>query len=214
MKKFLVLIAILGGVYELNQRGLFSSQPGSFDDVGNPQLQVLTFEACGSPCSKALEDLDKRDVSYRLNVVDPHDKSSEAYQLWQDFGAKNSFPLFAAGNGVLDGYHPPKLAGFLAHRLGDQYLTRNERWLLEDHFYEDGSPMVVMYGASWCGYCKKLGKELDSAGIDWLEIDVEASPDKAFITSALDIGGYPSMYVGYERVDGKMKAIREALDTY
>lgn len=38
---------------------------------------------------------------------------------------------------------------------------------------------VVMYSTTWCGYCKRLKTQLDSAGIAFEEVNVEEVPGTA-----------------------------------
>lgn len=41
---------------------------------------------------------------------------------------------------------------------------------------------VTMYTTPWCGYCQRLKGQLKRAGIDWVEVDIEADPDaEAFV---------------------------------
>lgn len=38
---------------------------------------------------------------------------------------------------------------------------------------------IVMYGAAWCGDCRRSKAVLDSSGIDYEYVDVEASKEAA-----------------------------------
>ena len=38
---------------------------------------------------------------------------------------------------------------------------------------------VTMYSTTWCGYCRRLKTQLDSAGIAYTEVDIEQQPDAA-----------------------------------
>lgn len=40
------------------------------------------------------------------------------------------------------------------------------------------APRVVVYTTSWCGYCRRAKALLDTRGIDYREIDVEAEPGR------------------------------------
>jgi len=39
--------------------------------------------------------------------------------------------------------------------------------------------MVTMYSTTWCGYCRRLKVQLDGAGIEYREIDVDRDPEAA-----------------------------------
>ena len=72
-----------------------------------------------------------------------------------------------------------------------------------------------MYGADWCGYCRKLRTEFEDDGIDYIEIDVEKSTYKTQITKTMEIDGYPATWVGYTRVKGTtLKAVKSTLKSY
>jgi glutaredoxin len=38
---------------------------------------------------------------------------------------------------------------------------------------------IVMYGAAWCGDCRRSKKVLDASGLDYDYVDVEASKEAA-----------------------------------
>ncbi|MHB1490300.1 MAG: mycoredoxin [Cellulomonas sp.] len=38
---------------------------------------------------------------------------------------------------------------------------------------------ITMYTTGWCGYCRRLKSQLDSAGIGYVEINIEEVPGAA-----------------------------------
>ncbi|WP_299440961.1 mycoredoxin [uncultured Phycicoccus sp.] len=36
-----------------------------------------------------------------------------------------------------------------------------------------------MYTTAWCGFCRRLKSQLDRAGVDYTEVDIERRPDAA-----------------------------------
>lgn len=38
-------------------------------------------------------------------------------------------------------------------------------------------PAVTMYTTEWCGYCRRLKREMSETGIEFEEIDVDRQPD-------------------------------------
>jgi mycoredoxin len=42
-------------------------------------------------------------------------------------------------------------------------------------------PNVVMYCRSWCGDCMRAKRWLESNGVEYTEIDIEARPDTAAV---------------------------------
>ena len=49
---------------------------------------------------------------------------------------------------------------------------------------------VTMYTTTWCGYCRRLKTQLDSAGIGYTEIDIEQHPDAAEVVASLNDGNH------------------------
>ncbi|WP_454049553.1 mycoredoxin [Cellulomonas sp. Marseille-Q8402] len=47
---------------------------------------------------------------------------------------------------------------------------------------------VTMYSTTWCGYCRRLKTQLDSAGIAYAEVDIEQTPDAAAFVEQVNGG--------------------------
>jgi mycoredoxin len=45
-----------------------------------------------------------------------------------------------------------------------------------------------MYTTSWCGYCRRLKTQLGREGIDFVEVDIEDTPDAADVVTAANRG--------------------------
>ena len=39
--------------------------------------------------------------------------------------------------------------------------------------------MLTLYSTSWCGYCRRLKRQLDQEGIAYLDFDIESHPEAA-----------------------------------
>ena len=200
MKKIILLVAVIGAVYAFKP-GLFSfiNNKGAFDGLGNPVTLVFTHNQCGRPCDDAVTLLEQRGIDYSLHSLD-NNEASQA--LWKDYGSVNSFPNIIVGNDKVYGSYKSRIVSVLAMNYGDSVLTSTEHNYIKNHFYDDGSDKLVMYGASWCGYCKKVREALDDKNIDYIEIDVEKSSQGKAMTNALEITGYPLVYYGYKRLEG------------
>lgn len=61
---------------------------------------------------------------------------------------------------------------------------------------------VVMYGTSWCGYCKKARIYFKSNNIDFTDLDVETNATAKAQFNALGGGGVPVILVGNMRING------------
>ena len=47
---------------------------------------------------------------------------------------------------------------------------------------------LTMYTTTWCGYCRRLKSQLDTAGIRYDEVDVELVPDAAAFVESVNGG--------------------------
>ena len=67
---------------------------------------------------------------------------------------------------------------------------------------ESNRKSVVMYGTSWCGYCKKARNYFNSKNIDFTDLDVETNANAKAQFNALGGGGVPVILVGNMRING------------
>lgn len=47
---------------------------------------------------------------------------------------------------------------------------------------------VTMFTTTWCGYCRRLKSQMDSAGVAYTEVDVEQVPDAAVLVEQVNGG--------------------------
>jgi glutaredoxin len=70
---------------------------------------------------------------------------------------------------------------------------------------------VVLYSASWCGYCKAAKSYLGARGIAYREIDVDTESGQAAYAQAGGGNGIPLLVAGGQRVQGFSQAAYDAL---
>ncbi len=70
---------------------------------------------------------------------------------------------------------------------------------------------VVLYSASWCGYCMAAKSWLGSRGIAYREIDIDTDSGRAYFTRAGGGDGIPLLVAGGQRVQGFSPAAYDAL---
>lgn len=196
MKKIVIIFLIVGGFYQFGLYDYFN-QEGLYDGSGNAQTLMFTHKKCGKPCNDAKSLLSRRRIAFTEYKLDGND---ENIKLWKQYGGVNSFPNMIIGNEKVYGSYKGLIISRLALAYGETVLTATERDYMAKHFYADGRPKLVMYGASWCPYCKKLRKGLNKNRVNFLEIDVEKSPRRDAMTKTMDIDGYPVVYYGYKRL--------------
>lgn len=218
MRKFVLLAVVAAGAWQLGQNGLGTSPSVEiYDDTGNPVVKVITIDDCGKACRLATDELKRRRVAFEEIRIDPHDSSddSEDYALWKRAG-RDVFPLVVSGDQVINGSGTPaQMATLLGRSFDDRYLTSNEKRYFQNHFYADGTPRVVVYGADWCPDTAKLRRQLDDDGIDHVMIDVEKSGEKKRLAKTMEIYGYPATWVGYTRARGvKIRDVNRVIESY
>ena len=195
MKKLFLIVISVVAVYYIKP-GLFTfSTDGAFDENGNAAVWVFTIDQCGKPCKKAISILDKRVDYVEFNV-----SSEKGKMQLLKIGGSNQFPLIVAGNRRILGDNKMFIVATLAEGIGTHAVTPSERRVLESHFYDDGTPAIVMYGTSWCPGCKKLREYFNNKNIEFIELDAEGSARTDF--NILMGGGYPLTYIGYRRIIG------------
>ena len=47
---------------------------------------------------------------------------------------------------------------------------------------------VTMYSTTWCGYCRRLKLQLDSAGVAYDEVNIERDPEAATFVEGVNGG--------------------------
>ncbi|MGW0044126.1 mycoredoxin [Rhodococcus sp. NPDC003348] len=52
------------------------------------------------------------------------------------------------------------------------------------------APALTMYSTTWCGYCRRLKKQLDENGISYVEIDIEDDPASAEFVGSVNGGNH------------------------
>jgi len=206
MKRIVILLFILAGVFHFkNDIGHFFKS-GLFDENGNPRIVLFIQNDCGKPCNMAREDLNARGIEYE--ELDIHLNK----QLVKEVGFPRTLPYLIVGKEKVQGYNQGKYSSNLAQYFGDLALTSYEESIYQKHFDNNGDPIIVLYGTAWCGYCKKLRKAFNEHNMPFLDYDVEKPVKQVELIKTLGITGYPTVYVGYERVQGfDIKAVQAAL---
>ncbi|WP_137874433.1 mycoredoxin [Rhodococcus sp. Q] len=49
---------------------------------------------------------------------------------------------------------------------------------------------LTIYSTTWCGYCRRLKKQLDESGIGYVEIDIEDDPASAEFVGSVNGGNH------------------------
>jgi|GEM_PF-868034 len=213
--RILSVIAVIGALFWAYSAGLIpgmsSEQNGAFAEDGSPTIMLFTTPQCDTLCDQIAGELHKRRAKFKKVVVTTHDPDEENTKLWKRLGGGN-FPFLAAGAASSAVSNGPEVSSLLAATFGERYMRRDEKRLYKKHFNQYDEPQVTIYGADWCPYCAKLTKALREADIDYVEIDVPKHRNKTVISDTLDIRGYPTTWVGYNRVNGSdISAVKRTL---
>lgn len=208
MKKLLLIFMLAGGLWQWQQHGFklgFGSGPGAFDKEGKPLTVLFVGPGCGDRCEQAGKLIASRHIQYE--EIDVSDSiAASKYHIRQ-------YPSLLIGKQHVIGDERYEIIGALAENYGRDVLTRSERIAMDGHFDEQGRPRVVLYGTSWCPYCKQERELFASRHVDYDNINVEASDLGRQSYTILQGNGYPLTYVGYRRFSGyQEKEILAAID--
>jgi glutaredoxin len=199
MRKLLVLIVVCGGIYHFYGADIFGSKEVAFDESGNPLTLLFTVSECGAPCGDAVSLLNKRHIKFDQVVVDQGD---EQYQRLEDHGGGRVFPILVTGDKKITGFNRMQMISVLSETYGWDVLWPSEAQAIQNHFDNDGNPIVVMYGTQSCGYCRKAEQLFVELGVEFVDLDIERNSNAKSGYDALRGSGTPLIYVGFRRVEG------------
>jgi len=74
-----------------------------------------------------------------------------------------------------------------------------------------GNHEVVIFTAPWCGYCDRARAHLNERGINYLEIDIEASAGANAQWRDAGGRGVPLAFFGDQRIAGYSRAVYDRL---
>lgn len=73
---------------------------------------------------------------------------------------------------------------------------------------------VTMFSTTWCGYCRRLKRQMDEAGISYREVDLDDDPsyDDRIIAKTGGFRTVPTLEVGGELlVNPSLRQVEEAV---
>lgn len=203
MKKLIILLLLgVAGFKAYEYHSVTSAFGGS-------EILLFVFDECGEPCENGLSLLREKRVNFETVNLSSGD---EAVKRLRKLGGGNSMPALFVGTQRVSGFHRQRFNEALAETLGASVLDAADREVLTTHFDTNGEPMVVMYGTSWCPYCKKAREYFQANNIPFKEWDVEQDARGARYYQRIKSSGYPLIYVGYRRLPGfNERVIRETI---
>lgn len=69
-------------------------------------------------------------------------------------------------------------------------------------YFPNPQSKVVLYGTSWCGYCAKTRAYFKENKIEFVDLDIEKSPDAKKAHAELGGGGVPVVLIGNRKITG------------
>jgi glutaredoxin len=199
MKKLLISLVALGALYQYDS-SLFDfmlGKNGAFNSDGSPRVILFVGSDCGVHCDDALKHIKKKGIE--AEIIDVKNNESGSKEL-KRYSKRNGLPVLVVGKQVLLGFQGKRFDEALYDAVGKSVLGRREKKVFKHHFNEDGTAKVVMYGASWCGYCTQARERLTEIGIEHTEWDVEKDKKANNRYTVLQSSGYPLIYVGTRRI--------------
>ena len=212
MKKLVIFILIIGGIFFLYKQGIIGGKAGAFDANGDPTTIVYTIDNC-PPCENAMDYLDYRDISYEeINISQDESRQKE----FLSYTGGHHAPKIISGTTVALGDNKQDILSRLAEAYGMEVLTQQEEDAMMTHFDEEGYPLAVMYGNNRCGYVKQAREYFNSQGVEFLDLNINTPGDASTHYTVLEGSGTPLIYFGYRRISGFNKseidkAIKELL---
>lgn len=206
MKKFLLLALLAVAAYKFFPNSFpFPSQAGAFDKAGKPLVVLFVGPQCGGPCDTVKNLLTQRAIPFsEIDIA-----GADGAPVKNKYGI-NRYPTTLIGKQEILGDDTQRISAALAEAYGIDTLPRMQRLAMANHFDAQGRAKVIMYGTSWCPYCKQQREFFAANGVHSEEIDVEASQANELAYRALDGNGYPLTYVGFRRFAGYQE--REILE--
>jgi glutaredoxin len=198
MKKLIVLAIVIFAGYKFHQNGYsFSGPKAAVDSSGRPKVVLFVGPGCGAHCDSVRDVLRQRGVVFEeIDIA-----GADGAPVSNKYGITR-YPLTLIGKTEIVGDDLEAVSAGLAEAFGKDMMTASEQRTMAGHFDAQGKAKVVMYGTSWCPYCKQQREFFAAKGIPYQEIDVEASSEGYQTYQALKGNGYPLTYVGYRRFTG------------
>ena len=69
-------------------------------------------------------------------------------------------------------------------------------------YFPNAQAKVVLYGTDWCGYCAKTRAYFKENKIEFVDLDIEKSPEAKKAHDALGGGGVPVVLIGNRKIQG------------
>lgn len=92
----------------------------------------------------------------------------------------------------------------------NRFVTTTENTAAEN------TAALTVYSTTWCGYCRRLKTQLDEAGIEYAEIDIEQNPESAEFVGSVNGGNHivPTVLFadGSTATNPTLAAVKRALD--
>ena len=214
MRKIIFILALAAVIYgfQKNQFGNLFNNNGAFNEDGTPKIELYIHSTCGEPCKDAKSHLKYKKIEAEIFDVS---KDKEALDKLRSYTNNSSLPALVVGNKVFHGFNAKSYNEHMYLAKGESVFGRMGKQVYRKHFNADGSPKVVMYAVSWCGYCKQATKKFKDLGIEHVEWNVEDNDKAKERYQYLEAGGYPLIYVGTIRIGAfNHTKINEALDSF
>lgn len=77
-------------------------------------------------------------------------------------------------------------------------------------YFPNAQSKVVLYGTAWCGYCAKTRDYFKAHQIDFIDLDIEKSPEARKAHAELGGGGVPVVLIGNRKIQGYNAGALEA----
>jgi glutaredoxin len=190
MRNFLALLIAIAVVAIVHR---FSSTAAVFDSNDEPSVKLFASADCSRECENIRELFQKRNVLYQEVNVSQADRRAAL----NEYGIPDVPAVVIAGKVLVRSD-----LSEVSRAVKSQVISSKDHIVLDNHFDVGGKPLVVLYGADWCEYCKQERAVLAANKVEFTYLNVESSASDMATYKALGGTVYPLTYVGSHRVSG------------
>lgn len=146
-------------------------------------VKVYTANGCG-PCADAIALLGDAGVVVRVLNTDTDDNAKADVESISG----GRMPLIVDGEHHMSGFDPEFLQGWYVER------PSNTVRLNQMGVYRAGEVRLpILYGTTWCGYCKQARQYFADHGMAFRDLDIEHDAEAKRQYDALGLSGVPVM---------------------
>lgn len=183
---FLALIAVYSVQHQTDIKRWWRQHSPAFSTAQlaapGTGVKVYTANGCGS-CTDAIALLKEAGVVVNVLNIDTDDSAKADVE-----NISGGLPVIIDGEHRTSGFDPELLQGWYVER------PSNSVRLHQMGVYRAGEVRLpILYGTTWCGYCKAARQYFSDHGLAYRDLDIEHDAEAKRQYDALGLSGVPVM---------------------